>query len=146
MKSNLKKSFCLFLCILILFGVTSCTSEAPSLIGTWECEDFNTLASMGMNAAGSLTDLGFLGDLGKNIDVSAELTFFENGTYRMEMYISMFMFSTDTESISGHYTWENNVLIMDGQNMNAKLSSKELTVSERHPDGYNIKLTFTKKD
>ena len=142
----MKRIIALILCLCLLFSLSACTSKPKTIVGTWECTNVSEMAGLMMGVAGDLSGMGFLGDLGSNIDVSIELTFKPDGTYQMDMAASMMFIGTETETTSGTYSWSNDVLIMDGEVTDFKLRGDKLTISEKTEDGYVLRLEFKRVD
>lgn len=141
----MKKILVWLLLVIMTVSLAACGKDEPTLVGTWKCNDFNQMFSAGMGAAGSITGMDSLGSFGDSINVDVTLTFKQDGTYQMDMSANIFILGTQTETVTGTYTYKDNTLTMDGSPLRAKLSSKTLILEEDTSDGYVIKLTFEKQ-
>jgi len=139
-----KKLTALALLLALALILTACESAPVTIVGSWECEDFNEAAGAIFGLTGELTGMGFLGDLGSAMDIAVVLHFFENGTYRMDMEVAM-MFVSQNESYDGTYSYENGVLYMDGQRVDCTLTRNKLTLTEKTAEGFNLRLAFKRQ-
>ena len=151
----MKKFLTIILISILLFCLTSCTPIKPGydlrhepagLVGKWKCNDMNQLAGVMFDFADGLSGLDVFGTLGDAVDISVELTFFQNGTYQLDMAVMMLIVGTETETMTGTYSWQNNQLILDGEIVDATLNGNKLTLTSHTPDGYVVRLEFERED
>lgn len=125
------------------FASYSDKSPTPTgIVGKWECNDMNQVVGLLSDFADGLSGLDLFGPLGDNVDVSVDLVFRQDGTYQLDMAVMMLIVGTQTETVTGTYSWQNDRIIIDGEVLDAKLSGNKLTISSKTPDGYVVRLEF----
>lgn len=103
----------------------------------------NQLAGMMFDFADGLSGLDVFGTLGNNMDISLEMTFYQNGTYQLDMAVTMVIVGTEPQTKTGTYSWQNNQLILDGEIMDITLyDNNKLTITSHTMDGYIVRLEF----
>ena len=151
----MRKLFTIALIGILLCSLVACAPVLPDdnyryepagLVGKWKCNDMNQLAGVMFDFADGLSGLDVFGTLGDAVDISVELTFFQNGTYQLDMAVMMLIVGTETETMTGTYSWQNNQLILDGEIVDATLNGNKLTLSSHTPDGYVVRLEFERDD
>lgn len=58
----------------------------------------------------------------------------------------MLIVGTQTETITGTYSWQNNELVIDGEVIDASLKGNKLTLTSHTPDGYVVRLEFERAE
>lgn len=147
-----KKLLMIILVNVLLYSLVACTPMPPdgnsqhetvSIIGKWKCDDMNQLAGIMFDFADGLSGLDMFGTLGNNMDISLEMTFYQNGTYQLDMAVTMVIVGTEPQTKTGTYSWQNNQLILDGEVMDITLyDNNKLMITSHTMDGYIVRLEF----
>lgn len=145
----MKKVCLVFLAAVLLLVMSSCTAptvvKAPAgIVGLWECTDLSEFTGAFLGATGDLMGLGFMGSLTDGLEISLKLDFRSDNTYQMDMDAKIFIMGTETQTTTGTYSWQNNKLTLDGEQMDCKLVGDKLTLSMPTPDGYTMVLDFNR--
>ena len=130
-----KKLLMIILVNVLLYSLVACTPMPPdgnsqhetvSIIGKWKCDDMNQLAGIMFDFADGL-----------------EMTFYQNGTYQLDMAVTMVIVGTEPQTKTGTYSWQNNQLILDGEVMDITLyDNNKLMITSHTMDGYIVRLEF----
>lgn len=151
----MKKVLTIALIGTLLYCLTGCTPMRPDrtyhdkpagIVGNWKCSDMNQVTGMLFDFADALSGLDVFGTLSKNTDISIYLTFSQNGTYQLDATAMMLIVGTQTETITGTYSWQNNELVIDGEVIDASLQGNKLTLTSHTPDGYVVRLEFERAE